>query len=651
MASPYSPLQREPREIRLLDIEPWTTDRTERIRLRVFPTELDKAGDYICLSYTWGMVAPLFPVVLNGIDFCVRENLYSALLRLRLPDKAVRIWIDAVCINQDIEERGFQVSLMRDVYRGATHVIAWIGEENGPGDKEAVDFVEKMFQVLLPLNSSPPEEQQFHLDTVLKWVRSITMHGIEGTPWLSLLGLISRPRFSRVWIVQEVVMAKHVLVQCGPHQVPWAHLFSCASFFSAKFHLIMSLVKSDIVRSGQFGFFSKQGPFVRLCAASKHIGKVGSLFLANQGIFTSLYDVLCYFRTFKATDERDRVYALLGLAESIQNIPRPLPTVLYHDDVGLVDILLNVHANDLKGGARLDFLPLAYGVEQRSRNPSWIPRLVFDNDDRQYIFTMPRQFRPLWNERGVTPYRADGLSTNIHASVDVKNRRLNVVGLVAGVVNQVSQIHSRGDWLKIPETFLIERPEYQHAARAKWAAQIGVTASEAKYRLLHNPRTSESVKAKLRLLHLPDSDLHQRFLGTLLMSGCDAGIQALSPESSLGDRDAQTKREWTPFQTRIAHTCHARRFFLCAEAGVGYEILQSTNFGLCASDTREGDKVVMLLGSITLHIIREIDTDDSGGPLYGWVGQAYVHNWMQGQLVDKVVDSAGTVIGQRIALV
>ncbi|KAK0736716.1 heterokaryon incompatibility, partial [Apiosordaria backusii] len=122
------------------------------------------------LSYTWGQPEPKFSVLLNGVDFGVRENLYLALLRLRLPNKPFRIWIDAVCINQDgVEEREFQVSIMRHVYYLATYVIAWVGEESVTSDMVA-------------------------------WIKSITAHGIVNSRWLGLLDLISRPWFSRVWI-------------------------------------------------------------------------------------------------------------------------------------------------------------------------------------------------------------------------------------------------------------------------------------------------------------------------------------------------------------------------------------------------------------------------------------------------------------------
>lgn len=41
----------------------------------------------------------------------------------------MRIWIDAICINQsDDAEKSVQVAMMADIYAGAKNVIVWLGE-------------------------------------------------------------------------------------------------------------------------------------------------------------------------------------------------------------------------------------------------------------------------------------------------------------------------------------------------------------------------------------------------------------------------------------------------------------------------------------------------------------------------------------------
>jgi len=60
----------------------------------------------------------------------VTVNLEAALRQLK--DKHItRIWVDAVCINQDDrQERSIQVRNMKQIYSKAERVIAWLGEES-----------------------------------------------------------------------------------------------------------------------------------------------------------------------------------------------------------------------------------------------------------------------------------------------------------------------------------------------------------------------------------------------------------------------------------------------------------------------------------------------------------------------------------------
>lgn len=80
-------------------------------------------GDYVALSYTWGKEDATEEIIVNGVPVKIRPNLESALRALR--DKApiragMKIWIDALCINQDdTDERNAQVPRMREIYQRA----------------------------------------------------------------------------------------------------------------------------------------------------------------------------------------------------------------------------------------------------------------------------------------------------------------------------------------------------------------------------------------------------------------------------------------------------------------------------------------------------------------------------------------------------
>ncbi|KAG4293606.1 hypothetical protein FPRO06_00191 [Fusarium proliferatum] len=134
--------------------------------LQTYP--LDAAPKYEALSYVWGPPNRTKTIKCNGQDFTITDGLETALRRLRLPGKSRHIWIDQICIDQDsIAERSEQVSIMRHIYSNAEIVNAWLG----PADPEVASSAAGIIKTLA--NSKPrlyekdifPEDQEL-LDLV-----------------------------------------------------------------------------------------------------------------------------------------------------------------------------------------------------------------------------------------------------------------------------------------------------------------------------------------------------------------------------------------------------------------------------------------------------------------------------------------------------
>lgn len=92
--------------------------------------------DYKCLSYCWQTTVQDAAILVDGRRFEVTSNLLSALRSIRKRKAKTLIWIDQICINQeDFEERGHQVSIMKHIYsRARTVVVCYIvlESENEP---------------------------------------------------------------------------------------------------------------------------------------------------------------------------------------------------------------------------------------------------------------------------------------------------------------------------------------------------------------------------------------------------------------------------------------------------------------------------------------------------------------------------------------
>ena len=151
MAHPYVYKELNGDVIRVLVIEPAAEmDDPLRCTLEHVKEEdfwdgvVPKSPDppYDALSYVWGLSKNLprsanyVSIDCKGTILEVTHNSDSALRHLRRPDVPVRMWVDAVCINQNNqnnqEEMKQQLMGMGYIYQFAQNVVIWLGK--GLGD-------------------------------------------------------------------------------------------------------------------------------------------------------------------------------------------------------------------------------------------------------------------------------------------------------------------------------------------------------------------------------------------------------------------------------------------------------------------------------------------------------------------------------------
>lgn len=195
MATPSGPSQRnlysplaDSDEIRLLVLRSRSDGAT--IECTIKHAKLSAHPRYEALSYMWGTNVQK-PIEINGKVCYVRENLWLALNHLRFEERwRTRVlWIDAVCINQqDVGERNHQVTQMGMIYTMAERVVVWLG----PSNAEA--------------------------SLAMKWLGKVHNEGVENIDTEGLKAIKSlcfRDYWSRLWIIQEVILAPEIWIQCG----------------------------------------------------------------------------------------------------------------------------------------------------------------------------------------------------------------------------------------------------------------------------------------------------------------------------------------------------------------------------------------------------------------------------------------------------
>jgi hypothetical protein len=126
-----------------------------RLECKLEHSNLTTRRTYVALSYCWGNQEDTRNIIVDGTKIPVTRNLASALKYLRRAGY-VRVWADALCINQDDpEEQSLQVRSMRIIYSQASKVICWVGEASHDDAK----VVEYMLKDILPLSLAPPDDE------------------------------------------------------------------------------------------------------------------------------------------------------------------------------------------------------------------------------------------------------------------------------------------------------------------------------------------------------------------------------------------------------------------------------------------------------------------------------------------------------------
>lgn len=137
-------------------------------------------------------------IIVNGELIHVTRNLWyflSVLLKSGSYDD-VWFWADQISMDQrNVDERNHQVRLMSMIYQRAAHVFAYTGQRDHP----EVDPRATM------LKCAPEKDEKAYIKAGERL----------DTEESTLLHVISKDYWSRLWIVQELQMAKELLVWYG----------------------------------------------------------------------------------------------------------------------------------------------------------------------------------------------------------------------------------------------------------------------------------------------------------------------------------------------------------------------------------------------------------------------------------------------------
>lgn len=252
---------------------------------------LDTPQQYTAVSYVWGSQLKHRPVILDGRQHLVTENLWRFLdhavaLDSQFPG-AGWLWIDALSIDQRTpRERAYQVGIMSNIFGRATRVVVWLG----PAYNHSGEAMEALFAAVVRLQ---------HV-------------GALPLPWTTLaesafVGLCERPYWQRTWVFQELRAARDVHLMCGSDIVP------CGVVRSNLWRFFGDFVSDDTTGER----LPRRSSAAEAVRCSPAFNMIKHVFLANvDRVQTSLWTLLISTRDLHCADARDRVYSLLSISTS-----------------------------------------------------------------------------------------------------------------------------------------------------------------------------------------------------------------------------------------------------------------------------------------------------------------------------------------------
>ncbi|KAH0538457.1 hypothetical protein FGG08_004955 [Glutinoglossum americanum] len=270
-------------------------------------------GNFTALSYTWGDPNDTRSIILNGVEVAVGANLESALRSLREePDFAngLKLWADALCINQaDLGEKEKIVGNMQQIYFMADTVTAWLGP-GGEFSETTISTVQDFIKESASLSLGDS------LDHLLKLpVSSPSTLWYATNVHPAVVDLMDRPYWRRLWIIQEVtVCAPCKDIYLGSNRISWRDLSILLGLYMQYHTRGMTKATDEFTEETNNRVLENIKHIFVLITLERTYRNTGGVGSDNLSLRLGNWSNILHIGSLaQVTDERDRVYGLLGL--------------------------------------------------------------------------------------------------------------------------------------------------------------------------------------------------------------------------------------------------------------------------------------------------------------------------------------------------
>ncbi|KAI1496347.1 heterokaryon incompatibility protein-domain-containing protein [Biscogniauxia marginata] len=693
--SHYRPLDHSKKDIRLVTIAPGSFDDPLHCTLtrHSYPWADIK---FESLSYCWGDLKDTTRITLRheyeGVTnskshlvrddeqvFNVTKNLAIALKYLRLEDKSRVIWIDALCINQgSIRERNYAIPFMVDVYKSTGCVIVFLGEERQSEHFQGMWDLLDMLNKAVKKAEVKPLWQHPDIDKALDEIKITRKDKTEDSDvslfkmHMSLIfgEFFNRfPWFKRVWVIQEVMNARKAVVYCGRRQRDWLDI------------LVMLCWAAKSSRSYVGGWtashpYDELPPFLwTLLHAARH-GEI------DRPTRLPLLDVVSKGRAFKATDSRDKIFALLSFGEETHDISGLPPRLKPDYGKTASDVWRDLTRQWIIDHQSLDIIGIMR--EKVDRNNQVATKTVYltqtsDQESQKSssdsTAELPPSGHPSWAiwhaEHPVSAAKAlfrlqnaiANCSVAFHIDILDNPKDPNVLSIPGIIINQITSVQwAFKRWTYVED----DMRQFNHnktppvsiesGVSVAWGILIGAIkelADDGPKQIAFSTGSGVMIEA-----YPNGSSLIQAFVEALIcrrfsktwfvrdmpmsldpdqsdkLTGSErAELETLAHFAAHWAKGCDPDMNWIPsvwaerLRPLVKHG-DSRRFTEMCEYAEGRCFFKTkrAGFGICPQGTHVGDFVASLAGGSTPFILRPLDIKDGCVSHFRLIGECYLHD-------------------------
>jgi Heterokaryon incompatibility protein (HET) len=615
----YRPLVAN-KEIRLLVIHDGEVD--QRLTGSLIHVQLDKVPKYQAISYAWGSdVQDSYFQTAEGY-LPITQSLHSAIRRIRKKDSYITVWADAICINQsDDHEKGHQVRLMRQIYASSETVLIYLG---GDADDHSWDKAVHTLCCVYMETTTKGLESHSHGTSEL-WINHAP--SAKDEVWNDLIKLFQLPWFQRVWIVQEVVVAKTALVILGQWEIPWDAFYGAVEPCYAAVRRIVAAIGDAHGRT-----YPNFDP----------VRKIEGL--RRGAPLRSLQNLISFYAEAKSSRARDHLFAFLGIANDADD------SAFDPDYTVPLEVVVKRYASVfVRQGHAIELITSAAGFRPSEETKAQVPSgslldsalnipgrisgLIYDN-----IFKIPDRFPswiPDWTQKSHirigTWAKIDGeeegsfracRDNKVDAQIGRQDDELRIRGTQVDVIRELSAFDSsfvEGYLLEVKEMAksVIPYPTGESAKDLEWKVPIG----NHNHTLDHDGRDPEASAKQLQESH---SLLMEEFSAmaiefvkmTEFMSIDKAKEEIERKGSNLHSTDA----------LRYMYIVMGRLHFPVSEARCC--VTERGYLGVVSGVAEVGDPVCIIYGAPAPFVLKK-SIQRTGA--YRLVSECYIHGIMDGE--------------------